>query len=270
MSNCIILGEIKQNKLDGKGIRLNNQTISIGEWRNGQLHGHGIEVDYCASEAQAKYEGKFVDGWMEGFGKKYWINGESYEGEWLGSFLHGQGTYKWSDFCDGGIVSHTGCWLRGFAHGQGCRVSRNGDIYNGGWHFGLKQGPGKITTKFDAVYTGMFYNGELHGHGEFSHPGGYSWAGHWSSSVPEDITMAIHPDLRKFLQQGKCSKYLSPSCSSAQVLYQCRTCSNDAELIKRNGNLCMNCMKICHATHTSFYAACWDFGDSSCTCTLCS
>jgi len=52
----------------------------LGEFRNGERYkeGEGVEIYFKGS----KYEGKFIDGMREGFGKMTHPNGDVYEGQW--------------------------------------------------------------------------------------------------------------------------------------------------------------------------------------------
>ena len=65
------MGEIKNGKPDGRGIKLKPYAGKyFGEWKNGKEHGQGTET---------------------------FSNGEKYIGEFKEGKFHGQGTKTWSD-----------------------------------------------------------------------------------------------------------------------------------------------------------------------------
>jgi hypothetical protein len=89
------------------------------------MTGHGI-YKYFNGDV---YEGKFQDGWRNGFGKMTYANGELYEGE----------------------------WKKGKRDGEGKLFYKNGDKFVGKWHKDKRDGEGRL---FDA-------NGNLIEEGEY-------------------------------------------------------------------------------------------------------
>ena len=61
-----------------------------GEWVNDAQHGHGLETFPTGS-----YDGNFVNGKKEGFGRLKVENDGTYEGEFVNDMFHGQGKYHW-------------------------------------------------------------------------------------------------------------------------------------------------------------------------------
>ena len=67
-------------------------------------------------------------------------NGDSYEGEWKGDKMKGNGTYK---FKSGSV--YTGDFEKSLRHGLGTMTYSNGDIYSGEWVNDRIAGKGKVT-----------------------------------------------------------------------------------------------------------------------------
>lgn len=58
-------------------------------------------------------------------------------------------------------------------------VHHNGDVYEGDWVDGLKEGRGYYTWENGDVYEGEFKNGVREGFGEFKWANGESYKGLW-------------------------------------------------------------------------------------------
>lgn len=65
--------------------------------------------------------GSWVDDQRCGFGKYFYINGDTYEGEWLNHVRHGQGTYTYA--ATG--TKYVGTWNNGKRDGHGELVHAN-------------------------------------------------------------------------------------------------------------------------------------------------
>jgi hypothetical protein len=94
-----------------------------------EFTGKGREV---FENGEAVYEGDFVNGLWNGFGRIDWRDGSIFEGE----------------FREGEIT------------GNGKMIYQNGDIYEGGWLNGMWNGTGKITFINGDICEGEFKNGE--------------------------------------------------------------------------------------------------------------
>ena len=69
------------------------QTKYMGEIKNGKPDGRGIKL----KPDGGKYVGEFKDGLPNGQGTETFSNGEKYIGEFKDGKFHGQGTKTWSD-----------------------------------------------------------------------------------------------------------------------------------------------------------------------------
>lgn len=67
------------------------------------------------------FTGSWVDDQRCGFGKYFYINGDTYEGEWLNHVRHGQGTYTYS--ATG--TKYVGTWNNGKREGHGELIHAN-------------------------------------------------------------------------------------------------------------------------------------------------
>ena len=76
------------------------------------------------------------------YGVHVWGNGDKYEGEWLGSLRHGNG----SDFFTNGDV-FVGQYVNGKPEGFGQYKWVNGSSYTGQFKGGVKDGHGKWKKK---------------------------------------------------------------------------------------------------------------------------
>jgi hypothetical protein len=76
----------------------------------------------------------------------------TYEGGCRNGLAHGKGTAKGTD-------TYTGNFRNGLPHGRGVYVSANGEVYDGQWTNGFRDGEGTVTLKIngrDSVQTGIW------------------------------------------------------------------------------------------------------------------
>lgn len=67
------------------------------------------------------FVGCWVDDQRGGSGKFYYVNGDTYEGEWRGHKRHGYGTYTYADTGS----QYVGTWKDGVRNGHGELVHTN-------------------------------------------------------------------------------------------------------------------------------------------------
>lgn len=76
-------------------------TEYTGEFKDGKENGHGVLLqdtfDGEFSGPPDRYEGKFVDGYLEGKGTCQYANGDFYEGEFHKNRRHGHGIHTFAD-----------------------------------------------------------------------------------------------------------------------------------------------------------------------------
>lgn len=121
------IGDWKDNRHHGKGmLRKKDGSIFMGTWTDGSLSGE-VEILYPTKGA---YRGAVVGEKKSGIGKMIYINGETYEGQWVDDFMHGSGVYKWPRGHQIKFRSFDGDFDRGVMK-KGTLTYWNGDIYIG-------------------------------------------------------------------------------------------------------------------------------------------
>uniref|UniRef100_A0A6C0KF06 Uncharacterized protein n=1 Tax=viral metagenome TaxID=1070528 RepID=A0A6C0KF06_9ZZZZ len=101
--------------------------------------------------------------------------------EWQHGKPHGQGK---ETYLDGAVivVCHDGAWQDGKPHGQGTMTAANGcgAVYDGqGKYQGEYHGQGKYTYPGGGVYEGEWRGGKRHGQGKKTYPDGDVYEGEW-------------------------------------------------------------------------------------------
>jgi len=103
----------------------------------------------AAARGAAKPVASFVGeknehGERHGKGIETYINGDTYEGEWVANKKHGQGMYTWapkntnsSVLCPQ-EVRYVGAWENDLFHGEGCFYYASGNVFKGIFEHGLK------------------------------------------------------------------------------------------------------------------------------------
>lgn len=127
------------------------------------------------------FEDKCVSGnCVNGKGKKAYSNGDSYEGDFVNSQHHGQGTYKTKE----GQV-YVGQFAKGAYNGRGKITFPNGDTYDGDWLNNERTGDGRATYKDGANYEGDWLANKWHGLGRCAYANGDIYYGNWVNGVRE-------------------------------------------------------------------------------------
>lgn len=97
----------------------------------------------------------------------------TYEGESnINLVPHGKGTYFYKN---GDIFS--GTWHNGIREGYGCMTYTSGERYSGEYHLSLAHGQGKYEFQNGDVYQGGFKQGRMHGEGVYSYKSGDEYQG---------------------------------------------------------------------------------------------
>ena len=109
-----------------------------------------------------------------GQGKTRWPSGATYEGEYSGGYLYGEGTYTGPD-----NIIYRGRWKLNRKHGLGCQTYPNGDMFEGSWIQGEIQGHGKYTWANEDTYVGIMKSGKMSGKGTLTWKNGDSYEGNW-------------------------------------------------------------------------------------------
>ncbi|KAJ0408170.1 hypothetical protein ATCC90586_006480 [Pythium insidiosum] len=110
-----------------------------GGFRAGKRHGHGVYVEFLS---KTQYDGEWCDDKRHGRGVLSAPSlGYIYDGDWVDDVRCGQGHSSLK-----GVENYTGQWQNNQFHGVGVYSNAAGDVYDGEWRCGLRDGAGKLTT----------------------------------------------------------------------------------------------------------------------------
>lgn len=70
---------------------------------------------------EEKYDGSYVNGKQEGYGKYYYANGSRFEGSYFGGKQQGSGTVYYNN-----NSKFVGTWVNGAKNGTGMRIRSDG------------------------------------------------------------------------------------------------------------------------------------------------
>ncbi len=120
----------------------------------------------------ATYQGEAIGTTLHGRGVMTWPSGERYEGEFSQGKRNGRGRYSWPD----GNV-YDGIFVNGEKHGKGIYSWANGNRYEGDFVNDQRTGQGKFVWANGDVYEGDFVNGKKHGRGALLWASGMRYEG---------------------------------------------------------------------------------------------
>jgi len=187
-------GEFENDKKHGHGtLTLLNGDKFVGNFNNGVRCGEGTAF----SNGVITYTGTWKSNLKDGRGKFTWPDGKrSYEGEWkldkmdgVGTMTYSEGTYTgtWKSnlkdgtgkfiFSNGDV--HEGLYVNGKKNGKGMMTWQDGRCYIGDFKDDKREGRGIYTWSNGTVYEGMFANGKRNGSGCLRDPSGRIQNGRW-------------------------------------------------------------------------------------------
>ncbi len=172
---------MKDNKPNGFGVLIRNDTLRAGTFKEGRLYKGKVQVFNllnnvflpCFSGEMEKgqctgygesyqdgilvYSGTYKKGLKSGLGKEYNKNGIVYDG----GFKNGQRWGLGREFDDNGII-YDGEWANGKYSGQGISFNSRGLVeYEGEWKNGLYNGKGKLYKNGECIEA-RWKNGSKH------------------------------------------------------------------------------------------------------------
>jgi len=114
------------------------------------------------------YEGeRNDDSERHGFGKAYFPNGDTYEGNYERGRRHGKGLYRLVSAGNG--AQYDGNYAWNLKHGYGEMMYPDGARYEGYWFEDTRQGQGKYTYVNEDYYEGEWFENHKHGKGVYYH-----------------------------------------------------------------------------------------------------
>ena len=102
------------------------------------------------------YVGTVKNDLPNGHGVLSLINGDRYNGNFVGGLYDGSGIYTWSSGKE-----YVGDFTRGIAKGQGTIKFTNGDEYRGGVLDGMPHGQGTMNYWNNSIKKGIWLDGEF-------------------------------------------------------------------------------------------------------------
>lgn len=168
------IGEYHNKKPNGEGKLISPEGTSyIGQWKEGVPHGLGLEI---YSQSKGKFQGEYIDGNKNGYGKIFFEDGSIFEGELKNNDLDGYGILIWPD-----QKRYEGQWKNNMMNGKGKMIWPNGMVYEGEYSDNQKDGFGIfLWPNSIKIYAGFWKNGKIHGKGMILHENKKAEHGIWS------------------------------------------------------------------------------------------
>lgn len=200
ISNILIYkGEVNyKNEKHGIGECTTSAFFRKGTWRNDKFTGWCIE----SRRNGEIFEGKFVNGLINGKGKYTNNKGYKYIGDFINSERNGKGILTTKNFIyNGGFVKnrmegkgkieylneghkYEGDFENNEINGNGKFIWKNGDVYEGKMANGRMDGYGKYTYKNGIIYEGDYVEGIKQGTGKLIYPDGKIYKGEFKNGFP--------------------------------------------------------------------------------------
>lgn len=175
--NSVYLGQIQNNKREGKGIYyFSHYEIYGGEWNDDKFHGSGV---YLYDNGD-RYEGQLACGAKQGKGIYYYSNGDKYDGQWEQNFKHGFGIFYYTN-----NERFEGYWHKNQKHGKGVYYFDKGDKFEGMWVKGKKNGKGTVYFSDKSIFEGIWIDNSPNGPGVLKYANGDVYKGNFLSGLKE-------------------------------------------------------------------------------------
>ena len=197
------IGDVKDNKKDGKGLQVwINNKYGIeryeGDWKDNNMYKKGkitytngniyegeilqIDRDLVAPLGKGimiyafgdKYEGEMYRNWKQGNGIMTYRNGDIYDGEWKEDEKYGKGIMIYANG-----DKYEGKWINN-NKSQGIMMYVNGDKYEGEWKNYVKHGNGIMIYANGDKYNGDWLYDTRHGTGTITYANGEIYEGRWN------------------------------------------------------------------------------------------
>ena len=186
----IFKGLFNNDKLEGWGIKKNNNGIHKGEFEEGRTCGFGI---YTQKLNGASYYGEWMDDMIFGIGYEIWNDNTKYEGEYNNGVKDGIGTYSIN-----GFVMYQGEWSNNNIEGFGIYTYSDGRKYIGQWKGNKMEGYGEYYMNEGKIYFGFYKNDKRDGFGIHYFPKNKFYVGFWKEGKQHGNGKVIHNDNVKY------------------------------------------------------------------------
>ena len=155
-------GKFEKGRRQGHGTYYDyNQRFSYrGEWKAGKYSGHGQEASWDHTRTIHYFDGHFIAGKREGFGRLH-MRQYKYEGGWVKGKKEGYA----NEVDEGHDENYSGLFVNNLREGKGVlkMSGRYYKIYEGSFKAGQFEGQGIILYEGKKYYVGAFKNGRMHG-----------------------------------------------------------------------------------------------------------
>lgn len=153
----VFIGEIRDGKLEGKGLKrsLKDTSVYRGEFKDGILHGYGVRSTPDETSSGYFVKGALQEGMVKYPTGQYCIVRPDPDNVMGGKIA--------KCYWPGGSLLYEGGFADTF-QGKGVMVSEVGDVFIGNFENGRKQGYGAFYDKYgDLQYEGEFKRGRFQG-----------------------------------------------------------------------------------------------------------
>jgi hypothetical protein len=189
-------GALDPRNLPKDGIRKKFKEIHIethkfyeGEWLDGKRDGFG-KLKWNDGSI---YIGQFINDKAKGFGKLTHADGDVYLGSWEEDRAHGVGKY-----INNRGASYEGFWGYDKQNGYGNEIWPKGSNFEGEYVDGAKHGIGILNLEDNAYYKGQFRDNDINGIGTFYFKDGRKYEGEWKFNKMFGYGVLTWPDGKYF------------------------------------------------------------------------
>ena len=170
-----------------------NRVTWSGDCQSGYAQGEGVAKWYNGKQYTSRYQGRFIDGKLQGKGRIDWeiitnCDFDYYEGELKDSDVMGRGIFHYTDgnIYDGIFTPRGQPTKAVFTWGAGSDY--HSDRYEGEFLNGKRQGKGTYTWGEYSqwagdVYEGEYKNNQQHGYGTYTEEDGSYYEGQWQDNT---------------------------------------------------------------------------------------
>lgn len=179
-------GFLMNNTKTGKGsMRYANKNYYNGYFLNGLYHFDGYYVD---ASKKSEYSGYFYKGQQQYYGN-YQCERYTYQGHYQNGYIHGFGKIKYAN----GDV-YEGYFKDGLRHGYGIYTWNNGVKHIGTNENNKRHGYGVYKFTNGSVFKGQIKEDKREGNGIFYYDDGIVFYGNWKDDVRENYGKLVYPN----------------------------------------------------------------------------